>query len=241
MTESVFSQSPRDPSPVVVGPAHPCPYLDDRDARFAYAVRMPDGPGGFESLLDAGFRRSGLYVYRTACEGCDSCRPLRVPVATFRPNRSQARALARNLDLDVALQRPELTSEKLQLFRRYLTERHDGQMSSDRDDVEAGLYRSPVDTFELVARRKGRLVGVGVVDLTPSALSLVYFAYDPDERARSLGTAFVCWSIGLAEALGRAYVHLGYRVAEAPNMAYKARFRPHEVLDPDGVWRGGPV
>lgn len=232
-----LGRNPQDPAPIVLGPAHPCPYLPERDARFAYAVRMPDGERGFGDLLDSGFRRSGLYVYRTACDFCQACRPLRLRVSTFRPDRAQLRALKANADLDVTVATPELDPEKIRLYGRYLAARHDGQMTADPEELEGGLYRSPVETVELTARKNGVLKVAGIIDVAPQTLSLVYCAYDPDEPRRSLGTAYVQWAVAFARSIGFEYVHLGYWVAGSPTMDYKSKYRPHEVLDPDGVWR----
>ena len=53
---------------------------------------------------------------------------------------------------------------------------------------------------------------------------------------RSLGTYAVLWLIERARALGLPYVYLGYWVPESRKMAYKARFKPSEVLM-SGAWR----
>jgi arginine-tRNA-protein transferase len=222
--------------PVVIGPSHPCPYLDQRIARFAYATSLPPGERGFARLLDAGFRRSGLFVYRTACDACRECTPLRIPVEAFRPDRSQRRALARNDDLDVTVGPARFDGERAGLYARYLAARHDGQMSSRPDELEDGLYKSPVETVELSARLDGSLVAVGIVDVESDVLSLVYSAWEPALARRSLGTAFVLWSVALAQRLGYGHVHLGYWVKGSQHMSYKARFHPHELLKPDGRW-----
>lgn len=243
MSESPLQKS-GDPSPVVLGPPHPCPYLGDRTARFAYVTRIPDGTAGFAQLLNAGFRRSGLYIYRTACQACTACRALRIPVARFAADRSQRRALKINEDLEVSVGTPRLDDERANLFARYLAARHDGQMSGDRDEIQQGLYASPVETMEISARLDGRLVVCGIIDIGPRTVSLVYSAWDPDLADRSLGTAFILWSIALAGSLELATVHLGYWVDEARTMTYKTRFQPHEIQGADGQWRasdGGPV
>ena len=229
--------SPRDPVPVVLGPSHPCPYLDRRVARFAYATSLPHGQSGFSKLLDSGFRRSGLFVYRTACDACRECTPLRIPVADFKPDRSQRRTLVKNDDLEVSVGPARFDVERAHLYARYLSARHDGQMSSRPDELEDGLYKSPVETVELTARLDEKLVAVGIIDVESNLLSLVYSAWDPALANRSLGTAFVLWSVALAQRLGHAWVHLGYWVPESQHMSYKARFRPHEVLQPNGRWR----
>ena len=233
-------RSPLDPVPVVPGPPHPCPYLDGRIARFAYATSLPSGAAGFAKLLNAGFRRSGLFVYRTACEACQECRSLRIPVDAFKPDRSQRRTLAKNDDLEVSVGPPRFDAERAALYARYLETRHDGQMSSDPTELEEGLYKSPVETVELAARLEDRLVAVGIIDVEPEVLSLVYSAWDPRLSQRSLGTAFVLWSISLAQKLDFPYVHLGYYVRGSKRMAYKSHFRPHELLMPEGRWTPFP-
>ncbi|MEO0350206.1 MAG: hypothetical protein AAF282_09180 [Cyanobacteria bacterium P01_A01_bin.15] len=40
----------------------------------------------------------------------------------------------------------------------------------------------------------------------------------------------------LARELGRRALYLGYYVTGCKEMNYKARFRPCELLDPDGRW-----
>jgi arginine-tRNA-protein transferase len=76
----------------------------------------------------------------------------------------------------------------------------------------------------------GRLVAVGLFDETPRALSAVFFFYDPDYARMSLGTANVVSLARDARQRGKRHVYLGYRVSGCASLAYKSRFRPHELL-----------
>src|SRR3978361_1213626 len=87
--------------PLVVLPAHPCPYLPGRTAedRAVWASSMPAGL--YEQFMDAGFRRGGRLVYQPTCKGCRQCMSIRVPVEAFRPDKSQRRCQRKNQNLMV--------------------------------------------------------------------------------------------------------------------------------------------
>src|SRR6185503_12396102 len=77
------------------GPPFPCPYLAGRSARNLIVVPSPMVPGIYHSLMDLNFRRLGAIFYRPACAACEECRSIRVPVALFRPSRTQRRCWTR--------------------------------------------------------------------------------------------------------------------------------------------------
>src|SRR5665213_45517 len=87
---------------LTVLPEHRCAYLPDRVAqsRAFWAERM--APEVYHALMDAGFRRSGKLVYQPVCRGCRQCLPIRVPLATFQPSKSQRRSVRKNADLVVS-------------------------------------------------------------------------------------------------------------------------------------------
>jgi arginine-tRNA-protein transferase len=76
----------------------------------------------------------------------------------------------------------------------------------------------------------GRLVGVGLVDVTIHGMSSVYFFHDPEWRASGPGTFSIIAELNYARSLGLDYLYLGYWVRECPSMSYKNRFYPHQIL-----------
>lgn len=212
-----------------------CPYLEGREARHLSLLFPRLQPGFYHSLMDLNFRRMGPIVYRPQCQGCRECHNLRIPVASFRPSRSQRRALARNLELAVEVGGPEPTPEKHDLYRRYLAERHDGTMDGSELEFEL-LCASGIATLEIRYRLGERLLAVGLADLEPSAMSAVYCYFDPAEAPRSLGVFNVVWLIEECRRRGIPDLYLGYWIPGCRAMRYKAGFRPCEVLGPDGCW-----
>lgn len=216
--------------------AAPCPYLPGRQARHAAMLPAPLLPGVYHSLMDLNFRRAGRVFYRPGCEGCEECRMIRVEVGAFAPSRAQRRCARRNADLVVSVGEPEADDEKLALYRRYLSHRHDGQMQGTRDEFQGFLYASPLETLELVYRLDGRVVAAGIADAEPDALSAVYCYFDPDLASRSLGVFNVLRLLDEAARRGCTWLYLGFYVAGCGAMSYKAGYRPCELYRADGTW-----
>lgn len=218
-----------------------CAYLPGR--QWALATRLaPSSDAEYRALLETCHRRSGPVAYRPVCRACAACRPIRVEAAAFRPSRSQRRSRARNLDLAVELGPLEPTAEKVALHDRFVRGRFETGEDQAFGSVEAYAAcfgASPVTTIEMRYRLGERLVAVGIVDLVPEVVSSVYFYFDPDPALarRSLGVASVLEELGLVRSSGRRWLYLGYWVAGCATMAYKARYRPCELLDPQGRWR----
>lgn len=219
-------------------PEHPCAYLPGRVARDRGFAVSSLGPDAWQTLLDTGWRRAGVMIYQPACPVCRDCVPLRIPVGRFRPSRTQRRTLKANADVTVTLTRPQVTDERAALYRRYITSRHTGLMTGSRRELETFLGVTPVETHELEYRLGERLVAIGTVDRLPKGWSCVYCYYDPDETRRSLGTFNVLTTIDLALRTHGpdAFVYLGYWVSESDTMDYKTKFKPYELLGPDGRW-----
>lgn len=213
--------------------AHPCAYWPEREARdLVLDPHDPRLPAFYPMALGWGFRRSGDIVYRPSCVGCQACVAVRVPVGSFRPDRSQRRCLARNADIDARVIAPERSEEHLALYRNYLSSRHPGGGMDDHgaSEFEQFLIGSwnQGRFLELREHATHRLLAVAVTDLIEGSLSAVYTFYDPAEAARGLGTLAVLKQLEWAAREGREHLYLGYWIAGHAKMDYKRRFRPLE-------------
>jgi arginine-tRNA-protein transferase len=204
-------------------------------------------------LTHGGFRRSQSIAYRPACETCRACVSVRVIVSEFDATRGFRRVSQANEDLVGHARMPVPTAEQYSLFRSYLDARHaDGGMADmtvldyammiEDTHVRTKLieYRRRGPDSSFTGRGAGPLIAVALSDTLSDGLSMVYSFYDPDARARSLGTFLILDHIERARALGLPYVYLGYWVEGARKMDYKGRFRPQERLMPDGWTRVEP-
>ena len=220
---------------------HPCSYLPGRVATSLFVdPRAPLDSAAYGAYMRLGFRRSGDLVYRPHCRDCQACIPVRVPVAAFRPSRSQRRIQARNNDLRVLARSPEYDPEHFALYLRYQKHRHAGGGMDDPDPQKYTnfLLSRHVHTVFYEMRWRTQLLGVAVVDHLPDGLSAVYTFFDPAETRRSLGSFAVIWQIERARQLGLDWVYLGYLIRECAKMSYKENFQPLEAYV-DGRW--GPL
>jgi len=222
---------------------HPCGYYAERSAQnLVIDPASPHLPQTYNTALMRGFRRAGSHVYRPHCGACHACIAARVPVAQFRPDRSQRRCLQRNADLQLRIEPARHTDEYFQLYRHYLHARHCGGGMDDPDpeDFARFLYTAWSPTSFIELRLRERLLGVAITDIATTGLSAVYTFFDPGESGRGLGTYAILRQIELTHERGLPYLYLGYWIDKHPKMDYKARFRPLELLTADG-WRVRPA
>jgi len=235
----MLQRPPRRPQFFYTTAPLPCPYLPGRTERkIVTELSGTEAEALHERLSRAGFRRSHNIAYAPVCPGCQACVPIRVVSEDFTPDRTQRRILRANADLTVSETPARATAEQFTLFQRYQKNRHaDGDMAAmGYYDYRAMIEDTPISTGLLEFRdAQDRLLGACLTDWLADGLSAVYSFFDTDEEKRSLGTFAVLWLIGRARSLGLPYVYLGYWVPESRKMAYKARFRPSEILM-SGAW-----
>lgn len=231
--------SPRHPQLFYTTAPMPCPYLAGRmERKVVTEIGGPDAVPFHNRLSRAGFRRSHTIAYAPVCAGCTACTPIRVPVARFTPSRTQIRAQRRNAGLRPQRIPPAATPEQFNLFSVYQSTRHEGgdMASMTFPDYRAMVEDTPIETFMIEFRDDdGRLACVALVDQLDDGLSAVYDFYDPALQRRSLGTFAVLHLIEYTRTLGLPHLYLGYWISESRKMAYKARFRPAQIMT-RGVW-----
>ena len=219
-------------------PPTPCPYLPDRLERKVVTLLAGDEPDRLhDALSQAGFRRSQDLAYRPACDDCNACVPVRIPVSRFSPARTLRRTAARNHDITGRQMPAHATREHFALFRRYLLARHAGGGMADMDfaDYRAMVEDSPVDTHLVEFRRPdGGLYGLCLTDRMSDGLSLVYSFFEPNLEMLSPGVFMILWHVERARELCLEHVYLGYWIAHSRKMAYKVRFQPLERLSGEG-------
>jgi arginine-tRNA-protein transferase len=217
----------------------PCPYLPGRTERKVFAnLPFSDGAWVNDELTQAGFRRSQNIAYRPACDACDACVSVRIPLDGFDLSKGRRRVLRRNGDLVRHFVEAEATVEQFDLLRRYLLARHPvgGMRDMGWLDYVAMVEDTAVRTHLVEYRLPsidggpGRLMGVALTDVLSDGLSMVYSFFEPDEERRGLGVFAVLDHVVQAQALSLPFVYLGYWVEGSRAMDYKARFRPLEAL-----------
>ncbi len=212
-----------------------CPYIHDgRSANVEYLFPSDEEMGNFDQFLSKGYRRLDTVFYRNLCKECSSCVPVRLVADDFVPSRSQRRSLRANQDITVVtLPLPRVTAEKVSLYERYLSSKHENRDAAPVRDPEEALWMLHYGfehVIEMNYYRTDHLIGVGIVDEGRDALSSNYFYYDTAFLERRPGIFSIIQEILLAQRLKKRFYYLGFYIAETEKMSYKKFFRPNQIL-----------
>lgn len=252
-------QSSHFPKFYVTAPAD-CPYIEgnterkiftelrgqqlayDRAAIMRHASPEDDRVRSEElhhSLALVGFRRSQDIAYRPACENCQECKSVRVPVIVFEISKSQKRIQNKNNDLIITVKPNIATHEQYDLLKKYIDHRHaeGGMAGISFQEYKEMVESSPISTVIIEYRLPdGSLIGAALTDQMKDSLSMVYSFFDISEETnkRSLGVFIVLNHISIALDRNMDHVYLGYFVKDSPKMGYKTNFKPLELLTSNG-------
>ena len=220
----------------LIGGESDCSYLPGQTSQMQYRIAMSLAPERYEQLLERGWRRFGRTLFRPICAACNECQSLRVDIPAFRPSKSQRRSRNRNADVDLIIASPSVRSEYLELYNVYHRDMHDRRGWPYREITEDQYFESFVDgdfsfAREFQYRLNGRLVGLGLVDLTPRFMSSIYFIHAPDLRNRALGTMSVLRELEVGQDSGRRWHYMGYFIRDCGSMNYKNRYLPHQLMN----------
>ncbi len=217
----------------------PCPYVPGQQERKVFTHLIGGDTRHLNTQLSQnGFRRSQNIVYRPACDACNACTSVRVPVRSFDWSKSFKRVLKQNHDVVSTVVKAEATSEHYSLFRGYIDTRHAEGGMADMSVLDfAAMVDETITDSRIVEYRfgpnypqAGELICAVLMDVLSDGLSLIYSFYEPSYDYRSLGTLVILDAIARANKLSLPYVYLGYYIEGSRKMSYKARFLPQERL-----------
>ncbi|MDI1232529.1 MAG: arginyltransferase [Methylobacter sp.] len=215
--------------PLFITAPHPCSYLENEAAQSAFVDPSFRLDTVIYSLLIAhGFRRSGDDVYRPQCAQCSQCVPVRVPVAQFKPNRSQKRCLQKNRQTTAIIKPAVFEQAHYDLYLRYQNQRHaeSNMANTSPDEYIKFLGSSWCNTQFIEFFCDDELAAVAIVDRLDNALSAVYTFFDPQFSSYSLGVYAVLWQIQHAQNQGLEWLYLGFWIANCRKMNYKDQYQP---------------
>jgi arginyl-tRNA--protein-N-Asp/Glu arginylyltransferase len=213
-----------------------CAYLEGRKVRMQYKYVLEGNKTFATAVIQRGWRRFGKYYFHPTCEGCNECKSVRINVNEFKPSKSQRKAMNRNKETEIILQKPTLTRSHITLYNKYHLFKHYKDDWGHRNISNREYHENFVDGAyefgkEALYFDRNRLIGVDLIDILDDGISSIYFYYDPDYARLSLGTYSLVYQIQLAKALKLDWVYLGYWVEGCKAFDYKPRFQPQEILD----------
>jgi len=213
-----------------------CAYLPNRSVRMNYKHIEKASQSYNTALITRGWRRFGCYYFHPICNGCNECKSMRVNVKDFKLRKSQKKAIKRNKETEIIIQKPSLSRAHIELYNKYHAHKHKKDDWSHRNISPREYRENFVDGAhdfgkEVLYIKDDKLIGVDLIDILDDGISSIYFYYDPDYLNLSLGTYSLLYQVELAKILDLPWIYLGYWVDGCKAFAYKTNFQPQEILD----------
>jgi len=213
-----------------------CAYLEGRQVRMSYKHIENATKSYNTALINRGWRRFGFYYFHPICNGCNECKSIRIDVNNFKLRKSQKKAIKRNKNTEIIIQKPTLSQAHIDLYNKYHIYKHQHDDWTHRnispreykENFVEGAHDFGKEVLYIV---DGELVGVDLIDILDDGISSIYFYYDPDYLNLSLGTYSLLYQVELAKVLDLPWIYLGYWVDGCKAFAYKTKFEPQEILD----------
>jgi len=212
-----------------------CSYLDDIETTTHYKIIENASIESCEELIQRGYRRFGKMYFRPICATCNECQSIKIDVENFEFTKSQKRVMKKASFMKSYIQKPTLTHEHLELFEKYHLHMKDKKEWSYSETTPDHYYNSFVNGhedfgYEVLYFDENRLIGVDLIDILEDGISSIYFYYDPEYSAYSLGKYSLYKQIQFAKKSSKKWIYLGYYVEECPSLSYKSHYKPYLTL-----------
>ncbi|MEA1880768.1 MAG: arginyltransferase [Campylobacterota bacterium] len=213
-----------------------CAYLPEKKVRMSYKYVSHASKTFATAVVARGWRRFGKYFFHPICQGCNECKNIRIDARDYKYTKSQRKAIKRNLETEIIVQKPTLTQAHIDLYNKYHAHKSQNDGWQHRNISQREYNENFVDGAhdfgkEVLYVIDDVLVGVDLIDVLDDGISSIYFYYDPDYARLSLGTYSLLYQIKLANILELPWIYLGYWVDGCKAFAYKPKFQPQEILD----------
>jgi len=213
-----------------------CPYLENCIFTSDNLIINSIDEEGLETLLQTGYRHFGEYFFRPQCNSCKECRAIRVSVRDFNFSRSERRVLKNNKHFIVKfIDKPAPDMTYFSLYKDHKNRFKEKETESYDNWVSSFFSVQPFN--KLLEVWDGKiLVAVTHLDVTSKIISAVYCYWNESYASYSPGKFSILRGIELAIDTGVEFYYLGYYIKNNRHMAYKANYKPNEILE-DGVWK----
>ncbi len=213
-----------------------CAYIPGNMVRMNYKYVESASKQFATAVIQRGWRRFGKYFFHPICHGCNECKSIRIDVKNYHYSKSQRKAIKRNANTKIIVQKPSLTQAHINLYNKYHAYKHQKDNWTHRNISQREYHENFVEGAhdfgkEILYVIDNKLVGVDLIDVLDDGISAIYFYYDPDYARYSLGTYSLLYQIKLAGILELPWIYLGYWVDGCKAFDYKSKFKPEEILD----------